>query len=52
MTAFLVTGNPGSGKSALAHELARRGFPVIDPDDDPELARWADAAPIIGDDVR
>ena len=25
MPAFLVTGNPGSGKSALARELGRRG---------------------------
>jgi hypothetical protein len=42
--AFLVTGNPGSGKSALARELAGRGVPAIDPDDDPELAHWEDAA--------
>ncbi|HEX4254041.1 MAG TPA: hypothetical protein VH089_03070 [Streptosporangiaceae bacterium] len=38
MPAFLVTGNPGSGKSALAHELSRRGLRAIDPDDDPELS--------------
>jgi hypothetical protein len=44
MPAFLVTGNPGSGKSALAHELARRGVRAIDPDDDPELAYSQDAA--------
>ena len=44
MPAYLVTGNPGSGKSALARELAGRGLLVIDPDDDPELAHWQDAA--------
>lgn len=44
MPAFLVTGNPGSGKSALARELAGRGVLAIDPDDDPELAHWQDAA--------
>jgi hypothetical protein len=44
MPAFLVTGNPGSGKSALAAELMRRGVAAIDPDDDPELAHWEDAA--------
>jgi hypothetical protein len=42
--AFLVTGNPGSGKSALARELAGRGLLAIDPDDDPDLAYWEDAA--------
>jgi len=44
MPAFLVTGNPGSGKSALARELGRRGLQAIDPDDDPELAYSEDAA--------
>lgn len=44
MPAFLVTGNPGSGKSALARELGRRGVLAIDPDEDPELAHWEDAA--------
>jgi hypothetical protein len=44
MPAYLVTGNPGSGKSALARELAGRGLLAIDPDDDPELAHWQDAA--------
>jgi DDE superfamily endonuclease len=42
MAAYLVTGNPGSGKSALARELAGRGLLAIDPDDDPELAHWQD----------
>jgi len=42
--AFLVTGNPGSGKSALAQELARRGLATLDPDYDPELSYWEDDA--------
>ena len=44
MTAFLVTGNPGSGKSTIANELARRGLSTIDPDYDPELSYWEDQA--------
>jgi predicted ATPase len=38
MAAFLVTGNPGSGKTTLAAELARRGLVAIDPDYDAELS--------------
>jgi Dephospho-CoA kinase len=37
MKAILITGNPGSGKTSLASELARRGCAVIDADD---LAGW------------
>jgi dephospho-CoA kinase len=33
VTAVLITGNPGAGKSSLASELARRGCSVIDADD-------------------
>jgi hypothetical protein len=44
MPAFLVTGNLGSGKSALAAELSRRGLLAVDADDDPELAHWVDSA--------
>jgi hypothetical protein len=44
MAAYLVTGNPGSGKSTLAHELSSREFVAIDPDYDPELSYWEDAA--------
>ena len=41
--AFLVTGNPGSGKSTVAAELARRGYVALDPDYDPELSHWRDS---------
>jgi hypothetical protein len=44
MAAYLVTGNPGSGKSTLAHELSSRELVAIDPDYDPELSYWEDAA--------
>jgi dephospho-CoA kinase len=40
MRAFLITGNPGSGKSSLAAELSRRGLVAIDTDD---LAFWEDS---------
>jgi shikimate kinase len=41
MRAYLITGNPGSGKSALAAELSRRGLVAVDAD---ELAFWEDGA--------
>ena len=37
MGAFLVTGNPGSGKTSLALELSRRGSVAVDAD---QFARW------------
>jgi shikimate kinase len=37
VAAILITGNPGSGKSSLASELARRGYAAIDGD---EIAGW------------
>ncbi len=41
MPAYLITGNPGSGKSSLAAELRRRGLAALDTDD---MAFWADDA--------
>ncbi|HWD96400.1 MAG TPA: AAA family ATPase [Acidimicrobiales bacterium] len=40
VTANLVTGVPGSGKSTVARELSRRGFFAIDADEDESLAGW------------
>lgn len=39
MTAYLITGNPGSGKSSMVAELTRRGLLAIDTDD---IADWVD----------
>jgi hypothetical protein len=44
MPALLVTGNPWAGKLALALELAGRGALAMDPDDEPQLSYWEDAA--------
>lgn len=41
VAAVLITGNPGSGKSALALELAQRGYDAIDGDD---IAGWETVA--------
>jgi len=45
MSAFLITGNPGSGKTALAAELTRRGLVAVDAD---HSAYWetASGAPV------
>ena len=33
MSAFLITGNPGSGKTTITRELSRRGLIALDADD-------------------
>ena len=38
MAAFLTTGNPGSGKTAMVGELNRLGHPALDTDD--TIAGW------------
>jgi len=43
MSAVLITGCSGAGKSTIAAVLARRGLAAIDTDDDPVLTRWVDA---------
>jgi len=43
MSAVLITGCSGAGKSTITVVLARRGLTAIDTDDDPVLARWVDA---------
>lgn len=40
MAAYLITGNPGSGKTSVALELAGRGFTALDTD---EIAGWETA---------
>jgi hypothetical protein len=42
MSAVLITGCSGAGKSAIATVLARRGLACIDDDEDPFLARFVD----------
>ena len=41
MSAFLITGNPGSGKTSVAMELTRLGFNGVDAD---EIAGWETAS--------
>ena len=42
MSAVLITGMSGAGKSTIAEVLARRGLASVDADDDPLLARSVD----------
>ena len=44
MSAVLIAGCSGAGKSTIAAVLARRGLASIDADDDPWLARFVDPA--------
>jgi hypothetical protein len=44
MPKFLITGDSGSGKSALAEALARRGYTTYDTDDLPDVTPLEDAA--------
>jgi thymidylate kinase len=44
MSAVLITGCSGAGKTTIAAVLARRGLAAIDSDDDPLLARMVDSA--------
>jgi hypothetical protein len=44
MSAVLITGCSGAGKSAIAAVLARRGLACVDDDEDPFLARFVDSA--------
>lgn len=44
MSAVMITGCSGAGKTSIAAVLARRGLASIDADDDPSLARSVDAA--------
>jgi dephospho-CoA kinase len=37
VSAFLITGNPGSGKTTIANELSRRGLAAADTD---QIAHW------------
>jgi AAA domain len=43
MSAVLITGMSGAGKSTIAKVLARRGLASLDADDDPLLARSVDS---------
>ena len=51
MSAVLITGMSGAGKSTIAEVLARRGLAVIDADEDPLLARSVDCDGNVVEDV-
>jgi adenylate kinase family enzyme len=42
MSAVMITGWSGAGKSTIAAELVRRGLAAVDADGDPLLARYVD----------
>ena len=44
MSAVLITGWSGAGKSTIAAVLARRGLVSVDADEDPVLVRFVDAS--------
>jgi hypothetical protein len=44
MSAVMITGCSGAGKTTIAAVLARRGLAAIDANDDPLLARSVDSA--------
>jgi broad-specificity NMP kinase len=44
MSAVMITGGSGAGKTTIAAVLARRGLASIDADDDPSLSRFVDPA--------
>jgi hypothetical protein len=50
MSAALITGMSGAGKSTIAAVLARRGLASIDADEDPLLARSVDSDGTVVDD--
>lgn len=44
MSAVMITGGSGAGKTTIAAALARRGLSSVDADDDPLLSRFVDPA--------
>lgn len=44
MPSYLITGDPGAGKSAVAKLLAGRGYAAYDTDDLPDVTRLEDRA--------
>ena len=47
MSAVMITGGSGAGKSTIAAVLARRGLTSIDADYDPVLSRFVDPAGLV-----
>lgn len=44
MLAYLITAPPGTGKSTIVHELARRGYAAYDTDDVPNASAFVERA--------